>query len=353
MRPLRRNTFTLLGIGVALTLAGSLSFRAASPRATPSLGQARFNREVWKKRYVRPTSIPFPEDNRFTSDRELLGRTLFFDPRLSGSRWISCATCHNPGFSWGDGLEKGIGDGMKSLPRHTPTILNSAFGELMFWDGRATSLEEQASGPIQAAREMNQPLEKAVRNISSIPEYRRLFERAYRGESISKDTLVKAIATFERTLVSGQAPFDRWVSGDENAISEDAKSGFDLFNGKAACAKCHDGWNFSDDGFHDTGLPGSDPGRAKYLNLPSMQSAFKTPTLRNVDQRAPYMHDGSQLSLEQVIEFYDRGGEVHRPSLAMEIAPLHLTANEKRQLVAFLGTLTSLDASVPIPVLPR
>jgi cytochrome c peroxidase len=165
--------------------------------------------------------------------------------------------------------------------------------------------------------------------------------------------VARALATFERTIVSGPAPFDRWIAGDENAISEEAKSGFDLFNGKAGCVKCHSEWNFTDNGFHDVGLEDSDRGRGMRLPLEGMQFAFKTPTLRNVDRRAPYMHEGNEQTLAEVVDFYDRGGDVHRKSLSPEIVPLHLTAQEKWDLLAFLSTLTSVDKPVEYPILPR
>ncbi|HJS75636.1 MAG TPA: cytochrome-c peroxidase, partial [Vicinamibacteria bacterium] len=168
-------------------------------------------------------------------DRELLGRTLFFDPRLSGSNFISCATCHNPGFSWGDGLPTAIGDEMKRLGRRTPTILNLAWAGALFWDGRSETLEEQCLGPISSTAEMNQPLDELVTELQGIVEYGELFERAYPGEGISEQTIARAIATYERTIVSGTAPFDRWVEGDEGAVSAEAKRGFLLFSTNAAC----------------------------------------------------------------------------------------------------------------------
>jgi cytochrome c peroxidase len=306
-----------------------------------------------KQKYVRPSASVFPADNGFTAEREHLGKSLFFDPRLSGSKFISCATCHNPGLGWGDGLPKGIGDGMKTLGRHTPTILNVAYGDLMFWDGRADSLETQALGPIQSAAEMNLPLDQAVQRIAAIPGYKTLFSKAYPGEPICDKTIAKAIATFERTVVSSDAPFDRWIAGDNQAISVQAKQGFDLFNGKAGCAQCHSGWNFTDGGFHDIGLPDPDLGRGALLKLDAMQHAFKTPTLRNATLRAPYMHNGSESSLESVIDFYDSGSQTQRSSVSPEIRPLHLSTAEKNQLIAFIETLTSPDKTVSISALPR
>ena len=319
---------------------------AAPPKAES------YDRDAVKPKYRRPSQVSFPKDNPYTRESELLGRTLFFDPRLSSSKVISCASCHNPGFSWGDGLPLAVGHGMKVLARRTPTILNVAWSELLFWDGRAGSLEDQALGPIAAPGEMNQPLDKMVQALQSIQGYQPMFERAYPGQPISKESVAKAIATFERTVVSGIAPFDRWVNGDEKAITESAKRGFDLFNTKAGCAKCHTGWNFTDDGFHDIGVKSQDRGRNAVLDLPAMQFAFKTPTLRNVDRRAPYLHDGSEATLEDVIALYEEGGRVKRPSLSPDIYRLNLTVEEKRDLIAFLRTLTSQDAAIEVPILP-
>jgi cytochrome c peroxidase len=309
---------------------------------------------TYLKKYQRPASIPFPKDNGYSRERETLGRVLFFDPRLSGSNWISCGTCHNPALGWGDGLPKGIGHGMKELGRRTPTILNLAWSETFFWDGRAATLEEQALGPIASPGEMNLPTNKMIDKIILIPEYKVLFHKAYPGEPINERLVAKAIATFERKVVSGKAPFDRWLEGDKKAVSEEAKRGFVLFNGKANCAQCHSGWRLSDDSFHDIGIPGEDRGRgALFKEVPGAQFTFKTPTLRNVDRRAPYMHDGSVSTLEEVVEFYNIAGKAKRPSLSPEIKPLNLTEQEKRELIAFLRTLTSTDKPIEIPMLPR
>ena len=180
-------------------------------------------RDAWKGEYVRPGEVPFPEENPYTAEKANLGHKLFFDPRLSGSDYISCATCHNPSFSWGDGLPTGFGHKMTKLGRRTPTILNSAWGELMMWDGRFESLEEQALGPMGAEAEMNQELSGIVEELQAIPGYRTLFNVTFPGEGISIENIAKAIATYERTIVSGIAPFDRWVAGDETAISAAAK----------------------------------------------------------------------------------------------------------------------------------
>jgi cytochrome c peroxidase len=305
--------------------------------------------------YRRPTVAPMPSHNVTSPARELLGRTLFFDPRMSGSNWISCASCHNPGFSWGDGLPTAIGHGMQVLNRRTPTILNLAWAQDgVMWDGRAPSLEDQALGPVTAAGEMNLSEQQLLAKLRAIDGYAPLFERAYPGEGVTAATVAKAIAAFERTVVSEPAPFDRWIEGDANAISEQAKRGFEVFTGAGRCAQCHSGWRFTDDSFHDIGVGGDDIGRGAFLpGIDVMQHAFKTPTLRNVEHRAPYMHNGSVATLEDVIELYDRGGHVRRPSLSPEMKPLALTTAQKQDLLAFLTSLTSRDKAIEVPILPR
>jgi len=344
-----RGTVRIALLALAPLLVASVIGAAARPAS-----EAQSDLAALKAKYRRPASVPHPPDNAPTEARVRLGRSLFFDPRLSGSGVMSCGTCHNPGLSWTDGLERGVGHGMKTLARRTPTILNVAWAEALFWDGRADTLEEQALGPISSGDEMNMPLEVLVPRLRAIGEYAALFEAAYPGEGVTEQTIAKAIASFERTVVSERAPFDAWIEGDESAIDAEAKAGFVLFNEKARCASCHSGWRFTDDSFHDIGVAGEDRGRGAVLkDIEVAQFAFKTPTLRNVDRRAPYMHDGSEKTLEDVIALYDLGGRARRPSLSAEIVPLELTERESRQLVAFMRTLTSDDAPVAIPSLPR
>jgi len=307
--------------------------------------------EAMKAEYRRPSEIPSPSDNAYSPERATLGKALFFDPRLSGSGAISCASCHNPALGWSDGLTVGIGHMGSRLTRHSPTIENLAWGGPYFWDGRAESLEEQAKGPLQSPTEMNMSTD-AERIVTSIEGYKSAFAGAYPGEPVTIDTIAKAIASFERTVISGKAPFDRWIEGDENAISQAAKRGFALFSDKANCAACHSGWRFTDDGFHDIGIKSQDKGRGAVLEgVPVLQYAFKTPTLRNVALRAPYEHDGSQKTLRDVIDFYD-GGYESRPSLSPDIKKLNLTEREKDDLIAFLYTLTGSEPVV-LPVLPQ
>lgn len=306
-----------------------------------------------KASYRRPKTIPFPKDNPYTFEKAALGKKLYFDPRLSKANLLSCASCHSPAYGWGDGLPKGVGHQMKTLGRRSPTIINAAYGNIFMWDGRAPTLEAQALGPIQAEVEMALPLDELLKRLHQIPEYKGLFEKAFPGESISSKNVARAIATYERTVISNRAPFDDWIEGNEKAISEDAKRGFAVFNGKGLCSGCHSGWNFSDESFRDIGLPGDDIGLAKFLpEAVTAKYAFKTPGLREIMRRGPYMHDGSLATLEAVVEHYNHGG-IERPSRSELVKPLGLTDREKSDLVAFLKTLDSNMTPTTVPVLPR
>jgi len=327
--------------------------------ASVVLGATVANAEAMKPsaediaKYLRPMEVPQPANNLMTPERVELGKTLFFDPRLSGSKWISCATCHNPVLGWSDGLPKAIGHGMKELGRATPTILNSAYQRLQFWDGRARTLEKQALGPIGAEHEMAGNLDSLPEDLAAIPEYNRMFEAAYPGEGISKNTIAKAIASFERTVVSNDAPFDRWLKGEDGYMSEAAIRGFELFKGKAKCAACHSGFNFSDNGFHNIGLPDNDDmGRYRIIPIAVLKGAFKTPTLRDVALTAPYMHNGQYKTLMDVIEHYNRGGDKNLGNLDPNLKPLNLTGQEKKDLVTFLKSLTGDPVEVTLPQVP-
>jgi cytochrome c peroxidase len=309
--------------------------------------------DAMKAQYRRPTTIPFPKENPYTPEKAALGKKLYFDTRLSVTSAQSCASCHSPGFGWGDGLALGVGHGMAQLGRHSPTIINAAWGSIFMWDGRLANLEEQALGPIQSPGEMNMPIDKLMDRLVHVPEYKPLFEAAFPNEGMKVATLAKAIATYERTVVSERAPFDAWIEGSEKAIPEEAKRGFALFNGKAQCSACHEGWNFTNEGFQDIGLPSEDIGRGKFVpGVIKMQHAFKTPSLREITRRSPFMHDGSLATLEAVVEHYDHGG-VDRPSRSDLMKPLGLTSEEKADLVAFMKTLTSDLNPTAVPVLPR
>lgn len=304
------------------------------------------------KKYLRP-EVKVPADNKITPERVKLGKMLFFEPRLSGSNWISCATCHNPALGWSDGLPTAIGHNMKVLGRATPTILNSAYYRRLMWDGRMRSLEDQATGPIQADVEMNQDMDLLIQELKAIPGYVEMFEKAYPGEGITEETVAKAIATFERTIVATESPFDRWIKGDEDAMSTAAKRGFKVFEGKANCDACHQNHNFSDNGFHNIGVPNSDdPGRYKLIKVKVLKGAFKTPTLRDIELTPPYMHNGAYDTLAEVVEHYNKGG-VEKDNLDPNMKPLHLTEREKDDLVEFLKALTGEGRDITVPKLPN
>lgn len=347
-KPLSRQRLLapFVAAGALLLSSVSLSQALAAPQAAASTAA-----DPW----LRPSKVPFPANNAPTADRINLGKSLFFDPRLSGSGFLSCASCHNPATGWSDALPTGLGHDFKRLPRATPTILNSAYLPILMWDGRKPNLEEQALGPIESSGEMNMPLEQLTNRLKAINGYHGLFEKAYPGEGITKETVGKAIASFERTVVSSDSPFDRWRKGDRRAISDSAQRGFVLFQGKAACVLCHQGFNFTDNKFHNIGVRSSsgseDEGRYAYEKLDAYKGAFKTPTLRDIELTAPYMHNGSYKTLEEVVEHYDRGGDV-KPNLSPLMRPLGLSAQEKKDLVAFMKSLTGPSLRVEIPRLP-
>jgi cytochrome c peroxidase len=360
LRPLDRHP-TLSGFAATALAVGTIGFASicfgaaivGETRRIDLNQNATVGIDEMKLQYQRPTLIPFPKGNPYTSEKASLGKTLYFDPRISVTSSQSCSSCHSPGFGWGDGLAVGVGHGMAKLDRRSPSIVNAAWGAIFMWDGRAANLEEQALGPIQSSGEMNMPIEQLMARLGSITAYRPLFEAAFPGEGMNPRTLAKAIATYERTVVSERAPFDAWIEGDKQAITEEAKRGFVIFNTKGQCSSCHEGWNFTNDGFQDIGLPGTDDGRGNFLpDILKMKHAFKTPGLREVAQRGPYMHDGSIATLEAVVEHYDGGG-VDRPSRSDMIKPLGLTAQEKSDLVTFLRSLTSNLDPTALPLLPR
>ena len=322
---------------------------AGSLLGAPQMGLAALKQQYW-----RPAAIPYPKENPYGRAKEELGRALFFDPILSGARVRSCATCHNPGLAWGDGEPRAIGENQARLPLRSPTLLNIAWVPKLGWDGHFHDLESVAMGPITGQSNMNLPEQELIERLSAIPGYLAAFDVAFGNGGVTREKIEQALATFERSIVSADAPFDRWVRGDDAAISAAAKRGFALFNGKANCAACHSGWAFTDAAFHDIGVAkDGDLGRGRlFPTSVKLQHAFKTPTLRDVAHRAPYMHDGSVANLADVIDLYDRGG-IDRPSRDNDIRPLHLQSREKADLIAFLNSLSGAPKPYPLPNLPR
>jgi cytochrome c peroxidase len=309
---------------------------------------------AWREEYRRPAVIPYPEDNPHSAAKAALGRMLFFDPILSGSRARSCATCHNPGLSWGDGLARSIGEGQAAMALRAPTLLDVAWVPRLGWDGKFPDLESVAFAPITSAANMNLPEAVLIERLEANPGYVRSFTAAFDEGPITRARIEAALATYERSIVAETAPFDRWIMGDERAIDAAAKRGFELFRGKARCAECHSGFAFTDGSFHDIGsATGADIGRGRlFPTSVKLRYAFKTPTLRDVARRAPYMHNGALATLDDVIALYDRGG-IARESRSELIAPMRLTPAEKADLIAFLNTLTGEPRPVALPALPR
>lgn len=307
-----------------------------------------------KSRYHQSAPPPPPEGNPFSQAKADLGQMLFFEPLLSGSMTRSCASCHNPGLSWGDGLPRAIGDKATELPQRAPTLIDVAWLSILGWDGKFPGLEEVTFAPIISAANMGLDEATAIRRITQVAAYAAPFAAAFGDGEVTRPRIENAIATYERTLVSSPAPFDNWIAGDEAAIGEPAKRGFVVFNGQGNCAACHSGWAFTDGSFHDIGsATGDDIGRGRlFPNSLKLRYAFKVPTLRDVARRGPFMHDGSVPTLAATIDLYDRGG-IDRPSRSPEIKPLHLSTQQKSDLVAFLQTLTSPPQQVSVPTLPR
>ncbi len=317
-------------------------------------GSTEGDRAARMAEFARPATVPFPPDNPYTPEKAELGRMLFFDPLLSASRSIACATCHHPRLAWSDGLPHAVGEARTPLPFRSPTLLGAAWLAAWGWDGKFKSLEGVAFTPLSAAANMGRNEQELLHDISEDGTYRAAFAKVFPGEGVTRGTVEKALASFERTIVPAIAPFDRWISGDEAAISESAKRGFDLFTGRAGCAECHSSWRFTDDSFHDIGTGSeNEPGRGRlFPNSVKLRHAFKVPTLRDVARRAPYMHGGSLPTLDSVIAFYDRGGGVARESRDEYVHPLALSEGERDDLLAFLQTLTGEQARDPSPIIP-
>ena len=319
--------------------------------------------------------VPVPEDNPITPEKVELGRLLFFDARLSADGSLACVSCHLPDQGWTTNTPLSPAYPTNMERRNSQTLINVAYNKALIWDGRAAALEKQALGPLQNPLHMNQNLDLLVEKLKAIPAYVERFQHVF-GTSVNAENLGKALAAFERTLISRNAPFDRYMGGDQQAMSKSALQGMELFKGKARCILCHNGPNFTDSQFHNLGVPDApllshplvqasirfdakrmnvqeyaqvkeDLGRYLVTKEEKDKGAFKTPTLRHVTQRDPYMHNGVFQSLEDVIEFYNGGGGAVSGKYPL-IQPLGLTAKEKQELLRFLEALTGeLPAMTP------
>ena len=384
--------FTILLLATSVTLGFQLD-----ERKTPAIKDFEFqpptglSRVAWRRRV--------PLDNPMTLAKVALGQTLYFDKRLSIDGTVSCATCHDPANAFTDHDTVGIGVSKKTGTRNAPTILNAMFSDRLFWDGRAGSLEEQAKQPLTNSFEMGMGNNTAVvARVSAFPEYQKEFRRVFKREGITIDTIAKAIAAYERTQLSANSPFDRFISGNPNAITDAQRRGWELFKGKAECIECHSfsiaSPFFTDFKFHNTGVVAKDIsfehlsglakqvagyervnsqnkplngmshkggsvgqtqdsapllahtrgftelGRYLVTKQPKDIGAFKTPTLRDIELTTPYMHNGSEKTLIDVVRFYNRGGNANA-NLDERMRPLNLNDEELNQLVEFMRALTS------------
>jgi cytochrome c peroxidase len=303
--------------------------------------------------------VLIPPDNPQTSAKILLGKQVYFDTRLSKDNTISCATCHDPAKGWSDAgpTSKGINSQMGG--RRSPPVVNAAYSQLQFWDGRAPTLEEQAKGPIQNPIEMGNTHDVMLRTLDDIPGYVEAFKNVFGTTPITVDQVAQAIAAFERTVVTTDSPFDRFVRGDGGALTRQERQGLEIFNGKGHCTACHWGGYLSDGRFHNLGAepiePGKpDNGRMDVTKNASDLGAFKTPTVRDAALRAPYLHTGKEKTLEDVVRLYNRGGGTEDTNLDPMMVPLGLSEGEIQALVAFMTrAMTSTNPEVagvkPIP----
>jgi cytochrome c peroxidase len=286
--------------------------------------------------------IAWPSDNPYSVEKAELGRFLYFDKRMSKDETVACATCHSPENAFADGAAVSTGIKGQKGGRSAPTTLNRAYSLAQFWDGRASTLEEQAKGPIANPIEMGHTHEAVVSRLNMVLGYRKLFEKVFGDPEVTIDRVAQAIATYERTLLSGNSPYDRYRAGQKTAMTASQIRGFDVFVNKAKCDQCHEGINFTSNSYHNLGVgmdkPNPDVGRLEVTKDPKDYGTFKTPTLREIARTAPYMHDGSLKTLEEVVDFYDKGG-IKNKNLDEKIFELKLTDQDKKDLVAFMKAL--------------
>ncbi|MBI2686698.1 MAG: cytochrome-c peroxidase [Acidobacteria bacterium] len=296
--------------------------------------------------FVVPRGLPplvWPKDNPYTPAKADLGRLLYFDKRISGDGTLACATCHDPKKGFTDQAPVSTGIRGQKGGVSAPTVINRAYGMLQFWDGRAGSLEAQAIGPMANPIEMGSTHPVVIESLRKIPGYRARFKQVFGTGDFTLDHVAMAIATFERTVLSGNAPYDKYKLGNKAAMNASQIRGMDVFFNKAKCDQCHEGASFTLNSFHNLGVgqnkANPDQGRYGVTKNPADFGAFKTPTLREIEHTFPYMHDGSLKTLEEVVDYYDKGG-IPNKNLDERIKKLNLTAQDKADLVAFMKALS-------------
>jgi cytochrome c peroxidase len=334
-------------IAAALSLLAACKSKPASPlQTTPENNRGgKFGLRAPLGLELTSSTFYIPDDNPLSEEKVALGKRLFFDKSLSIDGTVSCASCHVPEKAFSDPNQFSIGIKGRTGTRQSPTLINRVFSQAQFWDGRARNLEQQAAIPLTNPVEMGNPnVDSVIKRLRRDESYNTAFAKAFpQGPAISAQHLGMAIASFERTILAGNSPFDRFTNGDKNAITESALRGYRLFFGKATCSQCHVSFNFTDELYHNLGV-GSlaekpDPGRFIVAKTEGSQGAMKTPTMRELVHTAPYMSDGSLKTLEEVIDFYDKGCQPNK-WLSPKIKPLNLSAEEKRDLLEFLKSLS-------------
>lgn len=341
----RPHYFRLLPAIAGLLLVNSLAWSQTGDQTVPQLPKDNLPDELLITTPPKGlSSLPAAsKDNPLTRPRIALGRRLFFDPVLSKDGSVSCASCHQPDHGFASPDPKAIGIAGKVGKRNTPTVLNRGFGKHFFWDGRVATLEEQALEPISNPLELGNEVETVLQALRQDESYVAEFRTAFAGSddtTVSAANLARAIASFERALVTGNSPVDRFRASEYEALNRKARQGMWIFESRGGCWQCHSGPNLSDEEFHNTGVSfGSldrDTGRFEFTGKDEDRFKFKTPSLRNVQFTAPYMHDGSVKTLRQVVEFYNKGGAPDDPRLDKKMKPLNLSEEEVEFLVEFL-----------------
>lgn len=354
---MKRRRHVMIGclVGGVMATVGLLSTQLQA-QSSPPVGMVMVEEVIVPDIGPLPTVVPISATNLNYAAKVELGKQLYFDGRLSKNNQVPCAACHVPTTGFADARQVSIGVGGAIGDRQAPTILNTAYNPLQFWDGRVGSLEEQVLGPIQEEDEMAETIENVVKKIGKVKGYQQQF-RAVFGTDVNMQGIAEAIAAYERTVISANSAFDKYMSGDATAMDEAAIRGMALFKGKARCILCHNGPNFTDNDFHNLGVPQVGPmkedhGRFYVTRQEHDKGAFKTPTLRSITETAPYMHDGVFKTLEEVVDFLDQGGG-HNPNLSQMVKPLGLTQQEKADLIAFLKALTGEKIKFEMPKLPK
>jgi cytochrome c peroxidase len=340
------HTRSLVLIAIVFVTACSSNVRQSTGRFDPQV-------QPLPAQLASYEPMPIPADNPMTPEKVALGRQLFFDERLSGDGSKSCYSCHVCEHGLTDGLPKAIGAGNKELPRSSPTLWNIGYHHEFYWDGRSPSLEKQALAAWTGAN-MGAKADEIVAKLNALQDYRQQFQKVFQSDA-SPDNVVKAIAAFERTIISGNTAWDRWKAGDSTAISQSAWRGWNIFQG-INCNRCHDGVLFTDQQYHNIGIgmdqKEPDVGRFKVTQNPPDTGAFKTPTLRDIEKSAPYFHDGSAKTLEEAVDIMLGGGKPNQYLDKKNLEPHKLLPEQREDLLNFLRSLT-IDCKLSKPPLPK